>query len=108
MFAYITGTPFVYIEYFGVSPQWYGTLFGANVVALVIASALNARYVGSFGLLRSTRLSIVLATVGGVALLADALTGFGRLWGIAGTRLLVVGVQAPDGAHSTARTIGRA
>src|SRR3546814_2214592 len=33
MFAYITGTPFVYIEYFGVSPQWYGTLFGANVVA---------------------------------------------------------------------------
>lgn len=68
MFAYITGTPFVYIAYFGVSPQWYGSLFGANIVALVIASALNARYVGRFGLLRTTRLSIAVGAAGGVTL----------------------------------------
>lgn len=106
MFAYITGTPFVYIEYFGVSPQWYGALFGANVVALVIASALNARYVARFGLLRITRLSIALAAVGGLALLAAGITGIGGLWGVAAPLLLVVGVQAPVGANCTARLMG--
>jgi len=106
MFAYITGTPFVYIEYFGVSPQWYGALFGVNVIALVIASALNARYVARFGLLRITRLSIALAAVGGVALLAAGITGIGGLWGVATPLLLVVGVQAPVGANCTARLMG--
>lgn len=106
MFAYITGTPFVYIEYFGVSPQWYGTLFGANVVALVIASGLNARYVGRLGLLRTTRLSIALGAAGGAALLAAGVTGAGGLWGVAAPLLLVVGVQAPVGANCTARLMG--
>jgi len=32
MFTYIAATPFVYIEYFGISPQFYGFLFGINVV----------------------------------------------------------------------------
>lgn len=106
MFAYITGTPFVYIEYFGVSPQWYGALFGVNVIALVVASALNARYVGRFGLLRTTRLSIAIGAAGGVALLAAGVTGIGGLWGVAAPLLLVVGVQAPVGANCTARLMG--
>lgn len=106
MFAYITGTPFVYIEYFAVSPQWYGSLIAANVVALVIASALNARYVGRFGLLPTTRLSIAVGAAGGAALLAAGATGIGGLWGVALPLLLVVGVQAPVGANCTARLMG--
>lgn len=106
MFAYITGTPFVYIEYFGVPPQWYGALFGANIVALVIAAALNARYLGRFGLLPITRLAIAVGALGGALLLAAGLTGIGGLWGIAAPLLLVVGVQAPVGANSTARLMG--
>lgn len=107
MFAYITGTPFVYIEYFGVPPQWYGALFGANVAALLIASGLNARYVGQAGLRRITRLSIVLAAIGGTALLAAGATGFGGLWGVAVPLLLVVGVQTPVAANCTAQLMGR-
>lgn len=106
MFAYITGTPYVYIEYYGVPAQWYGALFGANVVALVIASALNARYVGRFGTLALTRLSIAVGAVGGAGLLAAGLTGIGGLWGIALPLLLVIAVQAPVGANCTARLMG--
>lgn len=106
MFAYITGSPFVYIEYFGVPAQWYGALFGANIVALVIASALNARYLGRVGLLPITRLSLALGAVGGGALLAAGLTGAGGLWGIAAPLLLVVGIQSPVAANSTARLMG--
>ncbi len=106
MFAYIAGTPFVYIEYFGVPAQWYGALFGANVVALVIASALNARYVARFGVRRTTRLAIAVGAVGGAALLAAGLTGIGGLWGIAVPLLLVIGVSAPVAANCTARLMG--
>jgi DHA1 family bicyclomycin/chloramphenicol resistance-like MFS transporter len=32
LFAFIAGSPFVYIEYFGVPPQYYGFLFGMNML----------------------------------------------------------------------------
>ncbi|MNE99710.1 Bicyclomycin resistance protein [compost metagenome] len=33
-YAFITGSPFVYITYFGVDPQHYGWLFAVNIVGL--------------------------------------------------------------------------
>lgn len=41
MFAYITGSPFVFIELHGVAPQHYGLLFGTNAIGLIGASQLN-------------------------------------------------------------------
>ena len=32
MFAYIAGSPFVFIDLYGVSPSHYGWLFGANAL----------------------------------------------------------------------------
>ncbi len=49
MFAYITGTPFVYIQYYGISPQWYGVLFGMNVLAIMAGGFTTSRYVGYWG-----------------------------------------------------------
>lgn len=43
MFAYIIGSPRIFIEYYGVQPQYYGFLFGANAMALIAGSQLNAR-----------------------------------------------------------------
>lgn len=41
-FAYIAGSPFAYIDYYHVSPQWYGSLFGAGIVGLMVTNQLNA------------------------------------------------------------------
>ncbi len=38
MFAYITATPFVYIDYFHVKPQYYGLLFGLNIVGIMLGN----------------------------------------------------------------------
>ena len=46
MFAYITATPFVYIDYFHVKPQHYGLLFGLNIVGIIAGNVLNTRLVG--------------------------------------------------------------
>lgn len=41
MFAYISGSPFVFIELNGVPPEQFGFLFGANAFGLIAASQLN-------------------------------------------------------------------
>jgi DHA1 family bicyclomycin/chloramphenicol resistance-like MFS transporter len=42
MFIFITSSPFVYIEYFGVSEQKFGLLFGANVLLMMASSWVNS------------------------------------------------------------------
>ena len=41
MFAYIAGSPFVFMELFGVSETQYGWIFGANAFGLIACSQLN-------------------------------------------------------------------
>lgn len=41
MFAYISGSPFVFMELFGLSERQYGTLFAVNAVGLLLATQTN-------------------------------------------------------------------
>ena len=43
LFAFIAGSPFVYIEYFGVSPTQFGYLVALNAIAMVSMNLINAR-----------------------------------------------------------------
>ena len=45
-FAYVSGTPFVYQEIYGVSPQVFSVLFGINGLAIIIGSYLIGRLSG--------------------------------------------------------------
>ena len=82
MFAYITGSPFVFIEYFGVPAQYFGWLFGANALGLIALSQLNARLVRAHGPTRILR-GCLLATAGlGLVLIVTGVFGFG-FWGVA-------------------------
>ena len=49
MFAYISGTPFVFMEVFGVSPRTYGLLFAVHILAIMAGAWTNRRLVGRFG-----------------------------------------------------------
>ncbi len=91
MFTYISATPFVYIEYFHVSPQHYGLFFGLNVFGIMGGNFLNTRLVGRLGALR---LISVASTLNGAASLYVALaclTGWGGLWSIVVGLFFVVG-----------------
>jgi len=48
MFAFITGSPFVYIEYFGVEPQYFGYLFGANIALMMCCNYANAHWLNGW------------------------------------------------------------
>jgi len=41
MFAYIAGSPFLFINLYGLDPEHYGWLFGANAVGMIGASQVN-------------------------------------------------------------------
>lgn len=49
MFVYITASPFIYMEYFDVSPQAYAYLFGLNIFAIMLVAIFNARFVKIIG-----------------------------------------------------------
>jgi len=83
MFAYVSGTPFVYIELFGVRPENYGYLFGVNIVGMIIVNTINSRVVMKYGTDRVLRMGCLLAAVTGLVLMGFAVTGVGGLASIA-------------------------
>jgi DHA1 family bicyclomycin/chloramphenicol resistance-like MFS transporter len=105
MFAYIAGTPFVYIELYGVSPQHYGFLFGLNVLGIMCGAYVNSRLVTRLGtgILLATGTAIV--SVAGLALLALAWSGVGGLLGVVVPLFFYVGSINLISANSIARTL---
>lgn len=73
LFAYITGSPFVYIELFGVDPEYFGFFFGLNVIGLAFGNWLNSRYVVRFGYLRLLGIGTATSGVGVLAFLLSTL-----------------------------------
>ena len=86
MFAFITASPFVYMEYFGVSPTGYAWLFGLNVAGIIVMTLINARWVSRVGPLRMLAVGAALAGAAALWLLGTGLTGWG------GLAMIVVGV----------------
>jgi len=82
LFAFLAGSPFVYIEYFGVPPQYYGFLFAINVVGMLVSSYINSRIVIRRGSDRILRIACSLGAAGSLVLLATGTSGFGSIAGI--------------------------
>jgi DHA1 family bicyclomycin/chloramphenicol resistance-like MFS transporter len=75
MFAYISGSTFVLQDLYGLSPQGFSGVFGANSVAIVASVQVAGRLAGS-GRVRPERLlaiGLVTAVTGTGVLLASAL-----------------------------------
>ncbi len=82
MFVYIAGSPFVFIDLFGIPAEAYGWLFGANALGIIGGSQLNARLVVRFGPDRPLAVATVVQVLAGAVLAICALTGFGGMTGI--------------------------
>ncbi|AOB30666.1 transporter [Bordetella sp. H567] len=71
MFAYIVGSPRVFIELYGVDPQHYGLLFGLNAAGLIAGSQISARLLRRLSpatLQRRALVTLALASLAGVVL----------------------------------------
>jgi len=80
MFAYIAGSPFVFIELYGVPAEHYGWLFGSNAAGFVIMAQVNARLVRVGGPALWLRRMVLVYLASGLCLLALAAWQPASLW----------------------------
>jgi len=77
MFAYIAGSPFVFMELHGVRAEDYGFYFGANAIGIMLVGQITARLVDRVPPARMLTMALSISAVAGLALLGVTVTGFG-------------------------------
>ncbi|GLI04770.1 Bcr/CflA family drug resistance efflux transporter [Paenibacillus tyrfis] len=77
MFAYISGSPFVLQDIFGVSPQGFSVCFAINGLGIILAGQVTGRLAGRVSDKRLLVSGLGLASVAGVALLLAIVSGAG-------------------------------
>lgn len=84
LFSFLSGSPFVFIERYGIEPRVYGLIFGGQVAFLTLGSLLNARFVPVFGAARMLRAGVIIPLIAGPSALVmgliEARTGAIGLW----------------------------
>jgi MFS transporter, DHA1 family, multidrug resistance protein len=80
LFAYITGSPFLYQDFFGMTPKQFGVVFGFNAVGFVVGSQLNSRLVEKYGHEWVYRRALGLVMLCTTPLLVAGWQGTGPLW----------------------------
>ena len=87
-YAFIAGSPHVYIDLFGVAPEHFGYLFGLNIIGIAIMSAFNRRLVNVMKLENLLRYATWFAVAAVIITIGLMALGFTSL------PLLVIGVFA--------------
>lgn len=101
-YAFITGSPFVYITYFGVEPQHYGWLFAVNIVGLMAVSMVNRRLVHRYPLEALLKIAVVVAALAAIVLVVTIGLGLGGIGVIVGTVFVFFSMNGIIAATSTA------
>ena len=101
MFAYISGSPFVLEDIYGISPQVFSAVFAVNAAGIVAASQVGARLVERVGSRVLLAVGVGLSLTGGVGLTVSVVCHLG-LAGILPSLFLVVSAVGMVSPNATA------
>ena len=107
-YAFITGSPDVYIRYFGVEPQHYGWLFAVNILGVMTMSLVNRRLVQRYALGDLLKAALVVASLAMAAMAFSVKLHHGGLVGIALCVFLFFSMNGVIAATSTAAALDEA
>ncbi len=93
MFAFITGSSLLYMEYYGVSAQLFPVVFGLNILALIACNRLNVRLLGRASPLRILSIGQAMQLVTASLLLLVFLLVSPPLWLTVALIMLFIGMQ---------------
>lgn len=79
LFAFVTASPFVYMEHFGLSPAVYPFVLGANVIFIALSNRLNIHLLKSRTPLQNLYLGLAIQLVAAGSLVTTVLTGMASL-----------------------------
>lgn len=102
MFTYITASPFIYIDYFGVSPQTYAWLFALNIGGIMVVTFLNARLVTRLGPQTLLWGGALVAFSAGLTLAVLGSSGIGGVYAVVVCLLLFISVTGLMSANAIA------
>ena len=103
LFAFVTASPFLYLEHFGLTPSLYPLVFGVNVVIMVAANRLNIRLLRWYTPLQNLRLGLGIQLVAGLGLALVVATGLESLATMVPLIMLfagTIGLVAPNAITS--------
>lgn len=101
MFSYISGSPFVIQDIYGLSPQAFSIIFAINALGIAAMGQVSGRLVGRVASGRLLAGALTAVAVGGVVLLLAVITGIGLI-GILPALFIVVASQGMVFPNATA------
>ncbi len=101
MFAFLTAGSFVYIDYYGVSSENFGFLFGLNILCLILMTSLNGKFVRKAGSETMLKIGILIQLVAGLSLIGAQVLELG-LWGTVIPIVFYVGTISVIGSNAMA------
>jgi DHA1 family bicyclomycin/chloramphenicol resistance-like MFS transporter len=107
MFAYIAGSPFVFIELFRVRPDRFGWFFGINAAGIILASQINGFLARRVDPHHTLRVAQTVAAMSGIVLFAMGRTHTGGFAGILIPLFIFVSCNGFSFPNSTALAMAR-
>ncbi|CAG9297444.1 multidrug effflux MFS transporter [Celerinatantimonas diazotrophica] len=100
-YAYMAGSPFVYIRYFGVAPQNFGWLFALNILGVMAMSMMNRHLVLRYSLKQLLKVAVIVATLAALILAVVVKIKFGGIIAVAMAILLFFSMNGIIAANTT-------
>lgn len=72
MFAYISGSSFIFVDIFKLSMQEYALIFGINSLGHMIAARINISLVARFGIDKTTKIAFLCMMISSILLILTA------------------------------------
>jgi DHA1 family bicyclomycin/chloramphenicol resistance-like MFS transporter len=105
MFAYISGSPFVFIDLHGVAPEHFGWIFGANAAGLIATSQFNRRLLRSYDSRTILRGMLFTYMASSVVLVVAAASQWGGMWSLMLPLFICVSCNGMSGPNATAAAL---
>ena len=93
MFAFITGSPYLYMEHYGLSTTLYPFVFGANILIMASSSRLNIRLLKRRTPQQNLLLGLGVQLSAGIGLVALVASGLDSIYSVAPLMVVFVGMQ---------------
>lgn len=102
LFAYLAGSPYVFMEYFGTSEQAYGGIFALIAAGLITSSQLNNWLLKKYSSQQIVQLTLTIQTLAGVFLFVATAMGWLNLYSTIGLIFIYLSCQGFNFPNSSA------
>ncbi len=101
LFAYITGSPFAYLDFFGLSSKSYSIVFAINSIGFITASQINAYFLKKFSIETILKKVLLVPAIFGIVLILVG-ANFPTFWLFSLTMFVFLGAIGAIVPSSTA------